>query len=57
MSVNIDESACIGCGACTSACPLDLIELRDNVATLNDADACIECGSCVDACPLGVITL
>jgi NAD-dependent dihydropyrimidine dehydrogenase PreA subunit len=57
MAVKIDEPSCIGCGACTSVCPLDLIELQNNVATLNDEDACIECGACVDTCPLGVITL
>jgi Fe-S-cluster-containing hydrogenase component 2 len=57
MAVGIDEASCIGCAACTVACPLDLIEIKDKVATLSDADACIECGSCLDACPLGVISL
>jgi NAD-dependent dihydropyrimidine dehydrogenase PreA subunit len=57
MAIAIDGASCIGCGACTNVCPLDLIELTGDVATISDEDACIECGACVDACPLGVITL
>jgi NAD-dependent dihydropyrimidine dehydrogenase PreA subunit len=57
MAVSIDTDSCIGCGACTYSCSLDLLELDGDVVVLNDPDACIECGSCIDACPLGVLNL
>jgi len=57
MAITIETGSCIGCGACVSTCPLDLLELADDVVVINDPDACIECGSCIDACPLGVLSL
>ncbi|MDR3053452.1 MAG: 4Fe-4S binding protein [Coriobacteriales bacterium] len=56
MAISINGAECIACGACVSACPLDLITVSD-VAVIEDTDSCIECGSCVDACPLGIIEL
>ncbi len=51
----IDTDACLGCGACADACPMEVIEVED-VATVTDADSCVGCGTCVDACPAGAIT-
>lgn len=56
MAITIDKDSCIACGACVSACPLNLIDVED-FAVINDPDSCIECGACVDACPLRVISL
>ncbi|MFW6145785.1 MAG: DUF362 domain-containing protein [Planctomycetota bacterium] len=42
--------ACVACGACVDACPVDAIKEGDPKYTI-DPDACIDCGSCVDACP------
>ncbi len=46
----IDESACIGCGACAKACHMQV----DPVKSANDPE-CIRCGACKKACPVRAI--
>ena len=51
------HAKCIGCGACTTVCPLDLLHISlDNggfyKAYINDADLCVACGKCTDVCPV-----
>jgi electron transport complex protein RnfC len=55
-----EESACIRCGRCVRACPMNLLPLDiDRLVKANSYDDinkynimdCIECGSCVYACP------
>lgn len=43
--------ACISCGACASACPVECIKQGDNKYEINK-DACISCGSCSGVCPV-----
>ncbi|MBM7000477.1 4Fe-4S binding protein [bacterium] len=52
---NIDTDECVACGACVDACPMGVLEIEEEVATVVDEDSCIACGSCVDACPSGAI--
>ncbi|MEE8715523.1 MAG: 4Fe-4S binding protein [Coriobacteriales bacterium] len=52
---DIDTDECTACGSCVDACPMGVIEIEDEVATVVDEDSCIACGSCVDACPSGAI--
>ncbi len=51
---------CIGCGACSNACPTDSIKVeeRDGKITwrLNLA-RCIRCCFCVDNCPTGALSV
>ena len=56
MAVVIDQDACISCGACADACPVEVIDASDK-ATLTNEDECLECGACVSACPVEAITL
>lgn len=42
--------ACIACGACADACPVNAISEGDIYKI--DEDACIECGACADTCPV-----
>ncbi len=55
-----EKGACIRCGKCISACPMNLMPLYLNAYSLrNDVDMaqqynaadCIECGSCSFVCP------
>ena len=55
-----NELACIRCGRCISACPmnlmpttLDMYSRKSDVDTLikNNVMSCIECGSCTYVCP------
>jgi len=56
MAANVDTETCTGCGECVEACPLDAIEIQDDVAVV-DADLCGDCGACVDVCPTESITV
>lgn len=56
------ERACIRCGRCAHACPMDLMPLNvEKAYKLGDIEAmksfnamyCIECGSCSFSCPSG----
>ena len=56
MAAVVDAEKCTGCESCVESCPLDAIEMQDNVAVV-DADTCGDCGACVDACPVEAITM
>ncbi len=51
----IDEGACTGCEACVEECPYAALEMKGDVATVNEK--CTFCGACVDACPVEAIVL
>ena len=46
--------ACVSCGTCADACPLECISEGDGKYVIN-ADTCAGCGTCADACPLEAI--
>lgn len=51
MAYKITE-ACIDCGACEAACPVQAISEGDGKMVI-DPEKCIECGACADNCPVG----
>ena len=54
----INPTTCIGCGACTHACPEGkIIGMIGGKAQLLDPAACIGHGACQKACPVGAIEL
>jgi len=50
----VDETECIGCGACVSACTAGIMELADGKAHIA-YQHCYECGVCLRACPHGAV--
>ncbi|MCH2488726.1 MAG: NAD(P)-binding domain-containing protein [Flavobacteriales bacterium] len=54
----IDPNACIGSGACISACPeQDILGMIDGKATVVNASNCVGHGACFHACPVEAISL
>jgi thioredoxin reductase (NADPH) len=54
----IDPARCVGCGACTHACPEgDILKMIGDKAQLLDPAACIGHGACKTSCPVGAIEL
>ncbi len=48
-SVIREEGRCIGCVACSKACPTRAIRVRSGVMQIDPA-GCIDCGECIRAC-------
>ena len=55
MAAKVEQAKCLGCEACTGACPVSAIAMNDGVAVVNE-DECIDCGACVGTCPAEAIT-
>jgi len=52
QQISTDETHCIECGKCTSACPLSIDVKAYAVKGIPvDTLRCVGCGHCVDACP------
>ncbi|AET68753.1 electron transfer flavoprotein, alpha subunit [Desulfosporosinus orientis DSM 765] len=55
MTVAIDKTKCIGCGACVMECPVEALDLVDGVAVV-DPKKCNDNGKCALVCPTNAIT-
>lgn len=51
-----NKDDCIGCGTCIEKCPMESIELEDDIAIINE-EKCIGCGLCAYHCPEEAIHL
>nr|WP_277995610.1 4Fe-4S dicluster domain-containing protein [Desulfitibacter alkalitolerans] len=59
---DIDEESCNGCGKCVSACPIDVISIKEPTnhntkKAVIDESTCLGCGVCARSCPKKSITL
>jgi len=41
---------CIGCGACSTICPSDAIQIKNGIP-ITEKEKCILCGKCIEKCP------
>lgn len=55
-NVIIDESQCIGCGACKKDCVSGVIEMSKGKAKVLSSQ-CIKCGHCLAICPVNAVTI
>ncbi len=54
----IDLNACIGSGACITACPeKDILGIANGVATVINTSNCVGHGACFHSCPVEAISL
>ncbi len=51
-----DEEECTGCGECVEICPVDVLEIQDELPVV-DEEWCIGCGVCATVCPTGAARL
>lgn len=51
---SVDESGCVGCGACGRICAHGAPEIENGKAHINH-DKCVGCGRCLAVCPKNVI--
>lgn len=50
----IDTEKCVGCGACTQACPWHMPTVDPET---KKSTKCITCGACVAGCPTGALSI
>ena len=53
--LELNETACIGCGNCLTVCPHRVFGLHAKKARIEDYNACMECGACANNCPVQAI--
>lgn len=56
-TLELDETACVGCGTCEIVCPHGVYEMNKHKALITDIDGCMECGACALNCPENAISV
>lgn len=55
MRIQVDHDACISCGKCKKACPMD-VDILDNRRSRKNGTECILCNECQSVCPVNAIS-
>ncbi len=50
-----DETKCLGCGRCVSACKENIFKITKGKASLISKNHCTGCGKCFSFCPAGAV--
>ena len=53
--MKVNESVCIGCGACVGTCPVSAISFNAAGKAEIDQNVCVNCGACAGTCPVNAI--
>jgi NAD-dependent dihydropyrimidine dehydrogenase PreA subunit len=56
-TLELDQGACVGCGACVEVCPHAVFALEAGKAAIARRGACMECGACARNCPADAISV
>lgn len=51
LKASINNKLCKGCGICVLFCPKNIIEIKEDIAFINNQDDCIACRQCEYHCP------
>lgn len=51
----VEQSKCVGCGACRKNCAHDAISFNENKKANIDHNKCVGCGRCIGACPMDAV--
>lgn len=51
----VDQSLCVGCGACTRICAHSAAVVTNKKASI-DLNRCVGCGRCIGACPMDAVS-
>ncbi len=57
QTLKLDESACVGCGACVDVCPHGVFAIEGGKARVRDRGLCMECGACARNCPASALAV
>ncbi len=57
VTLQLNESVCIGCGRCVEVCPHAVFHIHHRRAVIVDRDACMECGACACNCPVDAVSV
>lgn len=50
----VDTEKCVGCGACTQACPWHMPTVNPET---KKSSKCIQCGACAEGCVTGALSI
>lgn len=50
----VDQEKCVGCGACTAACPWHMPTVNP---VTKKSSKCVMCGACAEGCPSGALSI
>jgi len=57
LTYTIDAETCVGCGACSRACPSEAIQGEKKKAHVVDQAKCTSCGSCHSVCKFEAVEM
>ena len=52
----VDDDRCFGCAACIALCPVNALDLIDQLAIVEEP-ICTHCNLCIPACPVFALSI